>query len=139
MTALFTFLLAALPALAHTDHRVPHQFLLYGQAETFASHLIAPSPHHHQLIFRLKLPAATRDLIARERAAHPSALILYRLDAVDLTDLAAIPQLQGRLLRVEPSGARHPLVETLTVPKADFEVIHHAQLPLSLEAVPAKH
>lgn len=133
MTSFMLLLLAlATNAQAHSGAHVPHQLLLYGQEEVFASHIIAPSPHHHQLILKIKLPVTARDLLKRERASHPGQSFIYRLEAMDLGEFGVQTELRGRLQRIESSATRVPLIEDLRIPKDHVEIIYHAELPLSL-------
>ena len=117
-------------------HYSKHNMLLNGSDEIFASHIVYKKPHNFQIILRVRFPEAVKQHYLNVRTNDPDAQIVFLLDPMDISAIAAAPAITGSLQ--ERGSSNKIIVPHVTLQKKDFDVIFFDELPLDLNDVNTK-
>lgn len=122
------------PGLLADDHHhhVRHNMVVYGEKEVHASHIVYKAPHNVQVIVRIEFPEAALEAYRAARADYPTDTYLFLLDPIDIAKIDEAESLTGALFRRDAGGRRVDLAASVTVDRADFDVVYLQELPLSL-------
>ena len=134
LTILVLAALISIPGHA-TDHShlAKHNMVLFGTAETFASHIVYKIPHNYQVILELGLSNEAREKYLSAKGAFPESLFVLLLDPNDISRIESAPEITGTIYRIE-NNRRIEIAAGVRVSRKDFRMIYFDELPLSLEA-----
>ena len=129
--------LAALSRNINNDnghsHHPPHNMVLYGTNEIFASHIVYKSPHNYQVILKLDLDLKTKEVYLKSLSEHSNDQFILLLDSMDIKDIADVSFISGQILHEDPSGNRNVVLDHIVIDRKDYKVVFFNELPLSLE------
>lgn len=118
------------------SHHPPHNMVLFGTSETYASHIVYKVPHNYQVILAVKFEASIQQEYLRAKANHPTSLFIFFLDSMHIGDIETTNTISGTIQYEDEQGERHAVVENVTLSKENFKIIYFNELPLSLAATP---
>ncbi len=124
------FLGSASVALAHGHAQ--HNFVLFGEKEIYASHIVYKQPHNYQVILRLRLTEEVKSAYLATAKAHPAAVIRFKLDSMDVATIGSQAVLTGPILFDDESGVEQVAIPSVRVNRSEFDVLYFDELPLSL-------
>lgn len=135
MKTILALMFVATVAVQASDHshHAKHNMVLYGEKETFLSHLVYKQPHHFQVILKVTLPGHAQALYLRERKANPGDQFIFLLDSMDMRDIQVARAVTGTLIRSTSAGERIELASGIRIEREAYEIIYFDELPLSLE------
>jgi len=133
LLALVLFYSATAFAHDHAQHP-PHNMILLGTQEVFASHIVYKQPHNFQVILQLQLDNAAKEAYLKSKAEHPESLHIFLLDPMDIKEISSQTSISGKLLYEDSEGNRQTILEGVVLPKDRFKVIYFDEVPLSLES-----
>ena len=134
VVGLFLILLAAGAASAQDGHQhhPPHNMILLGTAEVFASHIVYKQPHNYQVILKIQFDSKTLETYQASRTANPDSLFIFLLDSMDIGQIQKADSISGKLLFEDAEGKRNVILENVVVDKDHFKLVYFDEVPLSL-------
>ncbi len=131
---LLSFLLCIFTsATIHAADHPTHNMILLGSHEIFASHIVYKEPHNYQIILKINLAGAHKDVYLKARADFPKNLQIFLINPMNLKDIKNVSEISGVLLTEFPDGRRQILSEQITLMLNSFEVVYFDELPLLLK------
>lgn len=133
---LITFLLVTQIGMAKShdhSHHPPHNMVLFGTQQTFASHIVYKKPHHYQVILEVRLDATTRELYTDTLTRHSADSLILLLGEMDIGLIEKKPLLTAKLIQRLASGERKVLRENIQLRPEDYKIIFFNEVPLNLE------
>lgn len=117
-------------SLAADSHPAKHQFILFGDSQIFASHIIAQPPHNYQVLLEIKVNEDEKQSYLDTKVRNPDAKIIFVVNSIDLHDIASAKSLSGDLLVEQSDGQRKKILPTLSVAREDFKIIYTDEVVL---------
>lgn len=114
---------------AEAERHPPHNMLLLGRDEIFASHIVYKAPHNYQVILKLRLPEKIRGEYLALRERNPEADLVFLLDEMDISRIASASTLSGTIRVLRGTGD----FPRITLDRDQFDLVFFNELPLSLE------
>jgi hypothetical protein len=118
------------------EHLSKHGFVLMGDEQIFASHIVYKHPHNYQILIELTFDAKTTQVLRNARAAEPENLFVFVLDPLDLTQIASQRSLTGIIQSRNKNDERTTIIDGVVVANRFFKIIYFEELPLSLGEEP---
>jgi hypothetical protein len=117
------------------NHHPKHNMILFGDSDAFyVSHLVYKEPHNYQVILKLKLNSGDRELIKKNRTAHPRENFIFLLDPMDISQIQSKPKISGQVFWRSSDESKHPVLDKLELEPQNYSVIYFDKLPLDLSA-----
>lgn len=117
---------------AKAQHHPPHNMLLRGQTEVYASHVVYKSPHNFQVELELELPPEVKGRYIKEVANHPDETFFYLLQHLHIGDIQNVSSISGSFQRENAKGERVTFIDQVELPKSAFKILYFYELPLNL-------
>ncbi len=122
-TILFSFFVTTSALAAN------HGFLLTGDKELYASHIIANAPHNYQIILKIIEPKILKQFYGDLEKDHPEYRFVFVAQHVDLEQLnSGKPQLMGRVVSINPNGDKHEESQDIELPSNAYEILYFRKL-----------
>lgn len=125
-------------AIAQHDHHnhPPHNMILLGQDEVFASHIVYKEPHNFQVLLKVDFDPETRSVYKNAKREHPNQLFIFLLDSMDIKMISEQTALTGKILFENTKNERVVIRQNVHLSQDQFKIIFFDELPLSLEKKP---
>lgn len=116
----------------HHPAHPPHNMVLLGLDEVFASHIVYKTPHNFQVELAVKLPPDVQAVYRAARVEHPDDTYIFLLDSMSIADIGTQERLSGQVFRLDAEDRRTDLASDVVLERDAFRVVFFQKLPLSL-------
>ena len=125
-------------AIAQHDlhNHPPHNMILLGKDEVFASHIVYKEPHNFQVILKVDFDSETLAVYKASKNENPNQLFIFLLDSMDIKAISEQTQLSGKILFENANDERIVFRQNVVLNKEQFKIVYFDELPLSLEKKP---
>ena len=114
------------------QHHPPHNMILLGTTEIFASHIVYKQPHNFQVILKIQFDEKTKVAYQTARDENTESLFIFLLHSMDISQIQTMESISGKLLFEGPDGQRNIILENVVIDKDHFKVVYFDEVPLSL-------
>ena len=104
--------------------------IIFGTSPTYASHIVYKVPHNYQVLLEIHFDEVTQARYLEEKARHPDEQYILLLDAMDISEIASVDKVTGRLFRENASGEEAPVADEVVLPRAAYRVIYFNEVPM---------
>ncbi len=118
----FIFIFSNLSMAQSHNHNVKHNMVLFGNQETFLSHIVFKNPHNYQVIMSVTLDQETLTTYLTEKKKHPSDKFIIYLDEMHIADIEKANRITGTLVR-DSSEGRLTLKQGVTLEKSQYQIL----------------
>lgn len=113
----------------HSHHTVKHYFVLMGENEVFASHVVYRPPHNYQVLMKVQLPAEIETKYLESKKQFPKATFLLYFNPFVVSEIQSYPVLKGVLLQQNPDGQETLIAENLSLDAKDYQIFYFEEVP----------
>lgn len=133
---LLTLLLTVAVEAQDHQHHPPHNMILLGTNEVFASHIVYKEPHNFQVILKVDFDSETLAVYQNSKSENPQQLFIFLLDSMDIAKIGELTELSGKVLFENANNERVVIRQNVVLKKEQFKIVYFDELPLSLEKKP---
>lgn len=114
------------------QHHPPHNMVVFGVDEVFASHIVYKTPHNYQVEMAVTFPTEVQAAYRAARSAHPNDTFIFLLDSMNIAEIARQERLTGALFRLDADDQRFDIAPAVALERNAFRIVFFQELPLSL-------
>lgn len=115
----------------HTQH-AKHNFVLFGNNEIFASHIVYKAPHNFQVVLKIKFDEQIHQDYLQAMKEQPDKQFIFLLDTMDVSQIKTATEIRGTILYEDIDSTRHTIISNVVITQGNFKIIFFDELPLSL-------